>query len=60
MEELRKQGFSIPPWRDKDKLETPEYNHIVLKDFNTYMTGGNKTTKDETETVATSISSLLG
>lgn len=42
------------------KLDTAEYDHIVRDDFENYMNGGNKTTRDEKETVAMSISELLG
>ena len=59
MEDLRKLGFSKPPWRDTDKLETDEYDKIVKKDFESYLSGVKKTTSDEKETVAMSISSLL-
>lgn len=60
MIDLIKRGFSVPPWKDKDKLDKPEYDHIVRRDFENYLNGDHKTARDETETVATSISELLG
>jgi hypothetical protein len=42
MEDLRKLGFSKPPWRDTDKLELEEYDKIVKKDFESYLSGGKK------------------
>lgn len=59
MIDLVRRGFSIPQWKDKSRLEKPEYDHIVQKDFERYLKGDSKTVRDETETVATSISELL-
>lgn len=60
MGDLKKRGFSTPLWRDMSKLDTPEYDHIVQKDFDDYMNiGKGKTAHNETEVVAMSIHDLL-
>ena len=60
MSDLQRRGFSIPTWRDVKKLEEPEYEQLVLNDFDVFMKKDTeKTTENEKEVVAKTISSLL-